>query len=229
MSHELTLEAIVSVLRCLTVVPHPLYIGGSSSGPAPISGSLKRPRALAVETESLPQARQFGGSDSEPPLLSARAENTGTPRRQHERQHQQQHQPDNVHDGCRDGDGSLPLPWLADRFYLNVLASLRDGQQSDWQLSRDSKRSSGNCSSDNNDINSNSHRSDGSVTEGGYENGPFFSLERLVEVVSGDGRPGIKAALFGTFSLEMGYVSSKNSTMQYANEDKRIGDGCSQI
>ena len=42
--------------------------------------------------------------------------------------------------------------------------------------------------------------------EGGYANGPFFSLERLVEIVNGEGWPGIKAAVFGTFSLEMGYV-----------------------
>lgn len=65
------------------------------------------------------------------------------------------------------GDG-VSLPWLADRFYLNLLPPLRGG------------------SSSSND---------------------FFSLEKLVHVVSGDGRPGIKAAIFGTFSLEMGYVS----------------------
>eukprot|EP00903_Cladosiphon_okamuranus_P020333 g18655.t1 len=173
-----------------------------------------------METKHLPQARHLGGCNSESPLLSARAENTGTPRQhqhlhqhQHQQQEQQQQQDSNVDNGGREVDDSLSLPWLADRFYLNVLASLRDDPQSDWPLARHSKSGSGsvNCSSTNNDTNGNSDRSDRGFTEGGhmYENGPFFSLERLVDVVSGDGRPGIKAALFGTFSLEMGRMAKE--------------------
>lgn len=164
----------------------------------PEAASLKRPRA-AAGAESLRRERHNGGRHTEMPMLeSARAANTSTPQ-------YQQHNSGSDDDG---GGGGLSLPWLADRFYLNVLASLRGGQQSDGRLARDSGGGcSGGCSSGSSNSSSNGVDT-GGYAEGEYANGPFFSLERLVEVVSGDDWPDIKAALFGTFSLEIGYVSA---------------------
>ena len=177
-----------------------------------------------MEAESLPQARHSGdgNGDTQPPLLSSLAANAGTPQQHQQQQHHLRHDSGGG-DASSEGGGNLSLPWLADRFYLNVLSSLRDGQLSDWWLVRGSGGSDGGSgggsSSNNNRDNSSSDRGDGGYAAGGYEHeyGPFFSLERLVEVVSGDSGPGIKAALFGTFSLEMGCVSFRGKQLHHAH------------
>lgn len=85
--------------------------------------------------------------------------------------------------GNRHQDG-LSLPWLPDRFYVNVIAGARDGREQQGRGGGGIEAGYG----------------DSSGRDGGRH---FFSLERLVEVVTGDGWPGIKAAVFGTFSVDM--------------------------
>ncbi|CBJ30303.1 conserved unknown protein [Ectocarpus siliculosus] len=105
------------------------------------------------------------------------------------------------------GGHDLSLPWLADRFYLNVIPAVREsernGQGEDWKISQDT-----NVKSESNRSGS-KHDGGGDSVGRGYANGPFFSLERLVDVVSGKGGPGIKAAIFGTMSLQIGRLAEE--------------------
>lgn len=180
---------ISQLARALSCCVSRLY---SSSGPGS-STSLKRPRPVEEREYPLQTQHSEDRTDSastaamEPPTPRTPAHAIATVTRQLE---QQPH--NNSRSECsRD---VLSLPWLADRFYLNVL-NCRGKGKGDWQLERDSSSNNEHLSSGD----------DGTET-GGYANGPFFSLERLVEVVSDGGGPGMKAAIFGTFSLDMGCV-----------------------
>ncbi|CAM9674215.1 unnamed protein product, partial [Ectocarpus sp. 8 AP-2014] len=123
--------------------------------------------------------------------------------------HRPQQSPQQGGHGTSGGiDGhDLSLPWLADRFYLNVIPvvreSERNGQGEDWKISQDT-----NVKSESNRSGS-KHDGGGDSVGRGYANGPFFSLERLVDVVSGNGGPGIKAAIFGTMSLQISRLAEE--------------------
>lgn len=188
----------------------------SSSSSSPGPRSLKRPRSA----ENNPLRHTLRGDDrkeSREPAMNvstqaaaaaAASDISQQPRRPHLPQHQH-HRPQKGSRGTGGGDGGhdISLPWLPDRFYLNVIPAVRESQQNgqgeDWRVSQDA-----NVKIESNRSGSNDGGGGDSVGRG-YANGPFFSLERLVDVVSGNGGPGIKAAIFGTMSLQIGYVSSR--------------------
>lgn len=76
--------------------------------------------------------------------------------------------------------GEPRLPWLPDRFYINELPCLRKGG---LEYSTSNRR------------------------RGGLD--VFFSLKRLLDVVTGDGWPGLKGMILGTFSLNMRYATQR--------------------
>ncbi|CAM9232085.1 unnamed protein product [Ectocarpus sp. 13 AM-2016] len=123
--------------------------------------------------------------------------------------HRPVHSPQQGSHGTSGGIGGhdLSLPWLADRFYLNVTPAVREseqnGQGKDWKISQDT-----NVKYESNRSGS-KYGGGGDSVGRGYANGPFFSLERLVDVVSGNGGPGIKAAIFGTMSLQIGRLAEE--------------------
>ncbi|CAN0233857.1 unnamed protein product [Pylaiella littoralis] len=225
------------MIKPVSVLP-PARPARRISGPGS-STSLKRPRPVEKENPAQPQ-HSGDGTDSATAALETSTPSAPAPapvhamspftqqlkqQKRQQQQHQQQQQL-NSHNGSggrpRHIRSNVSLPWLADRFYLNVLASMREdgcrrkgqGGGSDWRVGQDSSSRNNNNSSNNNNNNnnnSNSRRGGGEdyPEAGGYANGPFFSLERLVEVVSDEGWPGIKAAIFGTFSLDIGRMAEE--------------------
>lgn len=218
-----TLHATSSVSSCCTCVcVCVVRLGSSSSRSSSGSSSSHGPRSLKrprpAENNPLRQTRRGDDrKESREPAMNVStqaaaaapaSEISQQPRRPHRQQHQQ-HRPQQDSRGTGGGIGGhdLSLPWLADRFYLNVMPAVREsernGQGEDWKVSQDA-----NVKAESNRSGSNYCGASDSVGRG-YANGPFFSLERLVDVVGGNGGPGIEAAIFGTMSLQIGYVSSR--------------------
>ena len=104
---------------------------------------------------------------------------------------------------CVDANRSLKergqpstLPWSPDRFYINELPCLRDGDDSRARR----KRYCGGGGGHDGDA---GHGGGGRPREEGQGGNIFFSLRRLVEVVTGDGWPGLKGVILGTYSLDL--------------------------
>lgn len=164
--------------------------------------SLKRPRP--PEKESLLQQNQHGGGVNDTTFRidsTAKAKTIPEPGHKHNNHHHQHHQ----HQQCPPYSLKAPsLPWLKDRFYLNVLPC---------QKLRRGGRVQGAG------VGVGVRVGDSGIDAGGWmdkgvgdgkgkereEGGLLFSLERLVAVLSGEGWPDIEAAVFGTFSINMRY------------------------
>ena len=87
-----------------------------------------------------------------------------------------------------------------------------DDGSSSGSSSSSSSSSRDSTSSRRRSNNSNSCRN-GSTC--GSDREPFFSLERLLEVVNGEGWPGVKAAIFGTFSIDIRYGAVRYGMVWY--------------
>lgn len=93
----------------------------------------------------------------------------------------------------------LCLPWLPDRFYINEIAGVVGEHREEEEVKAQDGCGEGRM---------------GGGGGGGRRRKITFSLGKLVEVVNADGWPGIKAAVFGTFSLEMRCCTTRNCTIK---------------
>ncbi|CAN0035094.1 unnamed protein product, partial [Ascophyllum nodosum] len=129
---------------------------------------------------------------------------------------------------CVDANRSLKergqpstLPWSPDRFYINELPCLRDGDDSRARR----KRYCGGGGGHDGDA---GHGGGGRPREEGQGGNIFFSLRRLVEVVTGDGWPGLKGVILGTYSLDLRKLSEECPALMTTptlilHGDKRLG------
>lgn len=90
---------------------------------------------------------------------------------------------------------TLDLPWLPDRFYLDAIAGIDDAREGHREEEDEEEEAFGERRVRERDVRE--------VTEERAALQRRFSLQELVGVVTGAGWPGIRAAIFGTFSLDM--------------------------
>ena len=85
---------------------------------------------------------------------------------------------------------------------ISSSGSSSSGGNGKGRISSSARGGKFNSGRDRGSNNTNSSENDGASSN---NRGPLFSLERLLGVVRGKGWPGVKAAIFGTFSIDIRY------------------------